>query len=115
MIATINLKTLKTLRKHAADTRAAQERAPLLSQARDCSSHRCFSGAFVATSEGGNSLTQLAAYDTYLNCRNKQEVEKAQQKVVRISHIELANLTNKILLVPGKLYILTSLTSSTVW
>lgn len=44
----------------------------------------------------------------HLNCCNKQEVDKAQQKVARMSHTKLANLPNKILFVLGKPYVLTS-------
>lgn len=40
----------------------------------------------------------LAAISTY-DSRNKQEANKVQQNVARVSHIEFANLLNKILLV----------------
>lgn len=53
-------------------------------------------------------MTELTADDTYLYCGNKQEVGEVQQKVVRMSHIEFSNLPNNTLLVPGKLYVLTS-------
>lgn len=94
----------KTLRKHAVDSCAARECLPSPRKALDLSCHRRFSSAFVATSQGRNSLAELAADDTCINCRNKQEVDEAHQKVACMSHTEFTNLINKILLVPGKPY-----------